>query len=109
MKKLLIGIFLMIQFPVVALAKNTDKALKSSANIFATSDSGIIEITGESARYIFDRMKDVEGKATFAEITKIGTNIRCAKLGADPAKNPLYKCFFCVGSRGEVESPPDIK
>lgn len=81
---------------------------ESTAKIFKGAESGIIEIAGSTAEFMYDRMTKVQEKKTFAESTKVGGNIRCSKIGLDPklkdspSKKYVFKCYFRVDETGDA-------
>lgn len=87
---------------------NTCLFLLVSALTAAASDSSVVEITGDAARKIYDRMSAVGATATFGEVVKTGANIRCARFGIDATKGFRYKCFATVGAKGDL-TPPGAK
>lgn len=90
---------------------------------FPGSETGIIEISGDIAKNIFDNMKDIKEESTFAEAVKVSANIRCHRGGIDSAlwekakklskkikgEAYKYKCFFRVNEKGEVTAPSVVK
>jgi hypothetical protein len=68
------------------------------------NESGTIEITGETAKLLFVKLENIKGKETIGELSKIGKNIRCSRLGIE-AKDYSYKCSFQVGKKGELDPP----
>jgi hypothetical protein len=75
------------------------------------NNSETIEIAGKTAKAIFEKLENIKGTETFGQLSKIGKNIQCSRLGIDPklknspAGDYSYKCYFQVSKNGELDPP----
>jgi len=104
------------------------KENESLAKVYKEPTSGIVEITGETAKYLYERMNKVAETESAGEFERIGQSVRCSKYEFhkfdEKLKKPTtftkeqlkgvpkynqFKCFFRVDELGQALSPDELK
>ena len=115
----------MIFLPATSFAVEESSSV---AKVFNDPGNGIIELTGSTAKYLYERLSKVEEKGSAGESERVGTGIRCAKYEFPKFNNGLktpeflskekakaipqyysYKCFFQIGVHGEISAPTELR
>ena len=87
---------------------------------FDGPDKGTIEIGGDIAKELYERMSGVESSKGFESSSKVGAHIRCDSFGMNEqvkqnsslSKKQMkkisglhYKCFIKMNEKGEITVP----